>query len=299
MIVCAHPNVWITACLQPCCRRAPGRPAVLGRNKPTQAIAVGPAWKTPRVANQAKANVPICIPWTWKPIFLGKSLAISTQLSVELHPSPLEPPDHYIFEPTDATNSFRQVHATASYEHMDVNFNVEAGGSVLGAFVWDQFVKNVAQNRDSPCKPRFTLVRLHLALSQNSPLVHSHCCVVCTSLDTVHAAYGSYFVYALSIGADTSTFLSTSTSFDLTQELRDIQVKAKGNMRPTDADLFCAIQLEELVDRVKDTLKGIGLNCQKETPLTREQIDATFAKGLVAEAVLSSGELINMFLFAV
>lgn len=135
-------------------------------------------------------------------------------------------------------------------------------------------------------------------------------------------------MYALSIGADTSTALSTSTGFDLTQELRDIQVKAKvlfmtktvyedqsrsdlggtsyditydgfdtltnyqGNMRATDADLFRAIQLEaarnvangkQLVDRVKDTLKGIGLNCEKETPLTRKQIDATFAKGLVVE----------------
>jgi hypothetical protein len=48
-----------------------------------------------------------------------------------------------------------------------------------------------------------------------------------TSPDTFHATYGSYFVYALSIGADTSTFLSTSTGFDLAQELRDIQVKAK------------------------------------------------------------------------
>lgn len=39
--------------------------------------------------------------------------------------------------------------------------------------------------------------------------------------------YGDYYLAALCLGADTSTFLSTSSSVDLKAEMRDIQVKAK------------------------------------------------------------------------
>ena len=39
--------------------------------------------------------------------------------------------------------------------------------------------------------------------------------------------YGDYYLGALILGADTSTFLSTSSSHDLNTEIKDIKVKAK------------------------------------------------------------------------
>lgn len=42
-----------------------------------------------------------------------------------------------------------------------------------------------------------------------------------------HQVYGEYYLDALCLGADTSTFLSTSSSIDLDAEMKSIQVKAR------------------------------------------------------------------------
>jgi len=48
-----------------------------------------------------------------------------------------------------------------------------------------------------------------------------------TSRDAFRQMYGDYYLGALSIGGDTTTFLSTSSSMDLKSEMKHIQVKAK------------------------------------------------------------------------
>lgn len=47
-----------------------------------------------------------------------------------------------------------------------------------------------------------------------------------TSPASFHSTYGDYYLSTLCIGADTSTFLSSSSSIDLKSEMRDIEVKA-------------------------------------------------------------------------
>lgn len=47
-----------------------------------------------------------------------------------------------------------------------------------------------------------------------------------TSPDAFREKYGDYYLYALTIGASATTFLSTSSSMNLESEMHDIQVKA-------------------------------------------------------------------------
>lgn len=48
-----------------------------------------------------------------------------------------------------------------------------------------------------------------------------------SSPTSFHQTYGDYYLAALCLGADTSTFLSSTSLMDLKAEMRDIQVKAK------------------------------------------------------------------------
>ena len=55
-----------------------------------------------------------------------------------------------------------------------------------------------------------------------------------SSSDSFRETYGDYYLYALGIGGDTSTLLSTASSADLQNEMRDIEIKActKASLSP-------------------------------------------------------------------
>ncbi|CAK5267425.1 unnamed protein product [Mycena citricolor] len=197
----------------------------------------------PSVPYQAHENTPVYVPWTRKRVVLGTGLDISQtgnskpgEGDLRLRPSAfaglLDPPSASItFKPADAVNSFRQSSSTASassYEHLDMSMNLSAGGSLVGASGRGAFAKNVAMNRDSNKVSLQASLRIgHITFSSSPTLSAESRTILAASPDQFHEMYGSYFVSALSIGADTSTFLSTSSAMDIQSEMRDIQAKAK------------------------------------------------------------------------
>ncbi|KAJ6568220.1 hypothetical protein DFH09DRAFT_983075 [Mycena vulgaris] len=190
----------------------------------------------PSLAYQAHEKAPICLPWTHKSIVLGTGLNSSDAAKLDEQfafcPSPLDLElASYQFEPTDNSNSFRQsssAHSATSYEHMDMKATISAGGAVLGASGRGQFTKNVFENRDSSKVSLQTSLRIGWITFGTSPSLSSHSLsLLRRSPATFHHTYGDYFLSALSLGADTSTFLSTSSAVDLKSEMKDIQVKAK------------------------------------------------------------------------
>jgi len=191
----------------------------------------------PSVAYQAHENVPICFPWARKPVVVGMgfdSEVASKHNANEDHfrafafaraPGKAE----YLFEPTENCSMFRQnasTHAASFYEHMNFKGSFSAGNSVLGVSGRGEFNENVSNNRDSSKVSLQASLRVG-RITQSALSLSSHAMnLLRTSPTDFHRTYGDYFLYALIIGADTSTFLSTSSSMDLRSKMRDIQVEA-------------------------------------------------------------------------
>ncbi|KAJ6479053.1 hypothetical protein C8R45DRAFT_1156574 [Mycena sanguinolenta] len=194
----------------------------------------------PNVSYQAHEQVPIYIPWTRKSLSLGSGVHISSVSSpgdvanLTLRPSAFGSMlnnGSLIFEPTNATNSFRQTESSStasSYEHMDTSFTVSASCGFIGASVQGEFAKSVSDNRDSNKLSLQASLRVgRIGFSACPGLSSEALALLHESPSDFNRTYGQYFAAALFIGADTTTFLSTSSSMDIRSEMRDIEVKAK------------------------------------------------------------------------
>ncbi|KAF7339040.1 hypothetical protein MVEN_01980200 [Mycena venus] len=193
----------------------------------------------PSVSYQAHEQVPVYIPWTRKSLSLGAGLDISSSRpgdvgNLTIRPSAFDPKLNngiLVFEPTDVTNSFRQTESsstTSSYDHMDASFGVAAGCGIIGASVKDEFAKSVSENRDSNKVSLQASLRVgQIGFSAFPELSPQSLTLLRKSPSDFNRTYGQYFAAALFIGADTTTFLSTSSSMDIRSEMRDIEVKAK------------------------------------------------------------------------
>ncbi|KAF7341754.1 hypothetical protein MSAN_02074200 [Mycena sanguinolenta] len=136
-----------------------------------------------------------------------------------------------VFEPTNATNSYRRTESSStasSYEHMDASFGVSASCGFLGASVQGEFAKSVTENRDSDKVSLQASSRVgRIGFSACPGLSSASLSLLRKSPSDFNRTYGKYFAAALFIGADTTTFLSTSSTMDLRSEMQDIEVKAK------------------------------------------------------------------------
>ncbi|KAG5644904.1 hypothetical protein DXG03_007456 [Asterophora parasitica] len=292
----------------------------------------------PSLAYQAHENAPICLPWARKPIVLGTGLessvaANSDDQTVAFRPSAFDrKPAAYQFQGTGNANSFRQSassHSSSSYEHMDMKATFSAGGSVLGVSGRGQFTKDVCANRDSSKISVQASIRVGWITFSTFPRLSSQSLsLLRRSPAAFHHTYGDYFLSALSLGADTSTFLSTSSNVDLKSEMRDIQVKAKflgasktvfadhldtqavatmcdisyigfdslseyqQNERAMNRGAYERIKVDatrnvadgiRLVDRMKEALGGVGLDCERA--LTEAEMEDVCMSGAVVEVM--------------
>ncbi|KDQ06258.1 hypothetical protein BOTBODRAFT_181784 [Botryobasidium botryosum FD-172 SS1] len=194
----------------------------------------------PSLAYQAHENVPIFIPWTHKSIALGTGLDSSNAFNAQensdlFRRSALKPTPGgkaiYQFDANEGSSSFRQsssAQAATSYEHMDFKGSASAGGSVLGASGRAEFSKAVSENKDKSKISSQTSLRIGLVKPTSSPrLSSSAIALLQASPSSFHQTYGDYFLGALCIGADTTIFLSTSSSIGIQTEMKSIQVDAK------------------------------------------------------------------------
>ncbi|KAJ7268392.1 hypothetical protein C8J57DRAFT_1067219 [Mycena rebaudengoi] len=297
----------------------------------------------PSVFYQAHEQVPIYIPWTRKSLSLGAGLDISSASrpgdvgNLTNRPSAFDSKLNnvfLVFEPTDATNSFRRTESSSmasSYDHMDASFGVAAGCGSIGVSAKGEFAKSVSENRDSNKVSLQTSLRVgQIGFSAFPGLSPQSLTLLRKSPSDFNRTYGQYFAAALFIGADTTTFLSTSSSMDIRSEMRDIEVKAKilwknvpvykdqyhsesasstyditydgfdtlsayqRHSRVTDATGYEALKMEAarnlsggigLVDRVRETLKSLGLNEKKTMMMTEKQLQGVFNSGAVVEVM--------------
>ncbi|KAJ7219894.1 hypothetical protein B0H12DRAFT_314004 [Mycena haematopus] len=194
----------------------------------------------PSVSRQASEQVPIYIPWTRKSLSLGAGLDISSVSrpgdaeNLTIRPSAFDSRLNnvsLVFEPTAATNSFRQAEsssAASSYDHMDASFKVAAGCGIIGASVQGDFANSVSENRDSNKVSLQASLRVGRIGFSACPGLSSEALILLRkSPSDFNRTYGQYFAAAAFIGADSTTFLSTSSSLDIRSEMRDIEVQAK------------------------------------------------------------------------
>ncbi|THV02560.1 hypothetical protein K435DRAFT_836405 [Dendrothele bispora CBS 962.96] len=193
----------------------------------------------PSIAYQAHEHVPICVPWVHNVIALGTGFESSVAANPKTDQIAFRPralaatpgKAQYQLEPTDNTNSFRQnssTHSATSYEHMDMKGSLSVGGSMLGLSGRAAFSKNVFENKDSNKVSLQASLRIGRITSTASPRLSDYALSLLHDSPTeFHRVYGDYFLGALYLGADTSTFLSSSSSVDLKAEMKEIQVQAK------------------------------------------------------------------------
>ncbi|KAF7346625.1 hypothetical protein MSAN_01800000 [Mycena sanguinolenta] len=194
----------------------------------------------PSLSYQAHEQVPVYIPWTRKSLALGTGIDISSGSSpgdvgnLTLRPSAFDSKFNnvsLVFEPTNATNSFRQAESSStasSYDHMDAKFRVSASCGFIGASVQGEFAKTVSENRDSNKVSLQASLRVgRIGFSVCPGLSSEALALLRKSPSDFDRTYGQYFAAALFIGADTTTFLSTSSSMNLRSEMKKIEVKAK------------------------------------------------------------------------
>ncbi|KAK7435785.1 hypothetical protein VKT23_019483 [Stygiomarasmius scandens] len=225
------------------------------------------------IAYQAHENVPILIPWTRKVIVLGtgfESSVASDPNDFALRPTALEKTTYRV-EPTESTSSFRQNSSTkvaSSYEHMDFKGSLSAGGSVLGVSAQAAFAKNVYGNRDSKKVSLQASLRIGRIIPNTSYHLSTDALALLRASPTeFHRTYGDYFLGGFVLGADTATFLSTSSSRDLKAEMKQIQVQAKFfGMKKTVYDKRTSSQSDssnyDITFNGFDSLDGVGYNAK-------------------------------------
>ncbi|KAJ7195811.1 hypothetical protein GGX14DRAFT_575364 [Mycena pura] len=192
------------------------------------------------VSYQAREQAPVYIPWTRKSLSFGAGLDISLISApgdvgkLTILPSALDSRLNnasLVFEPINASNSFRQTETSStasSYEHVDASFGVSASCGFIGVSVQGEFGKSVSENRDSNKVSLQASLRVGRIGSSAYPGLSSESLTLLrNSPSDFNRTYGQYFAAAFFIGADTTTFLSTSSSMDLRSEMQDIEVKAK------------------------------------------------------------------------
>ncbi|KAF7343733.1 hypothetical protein MSAN_01953900 [Mycena sanguinolenta] len=194
----------------------------------------------PSVSYQAREQVPVFIPWTRKCLPLGAGLDIPSVSrpgdvgNLSLRPSAFDSKMNHVslvFEPANATTSFRQTESSStasSYDHMDASFGVSASCGFIGVSVQGEFAKSVSENQDSNKVSQRASLRVgRIGFSAFPGLSPESLSLLHKSPSDFNRKYGQYFAAALFIGADTTTFLSTSSSVDLHAEMENIEVKAK------------------------------------------------------------------------
>ncbi|KAF7342858.1 hypothetical protein MSAN_02001900 [Mycena sanguinolenta] len=194
----------------------------------------------PSVTSQTHEQAPVYIPWTRKSLSLGAGLDISSALTpgdvgkITLRPSALDFELNnvsLVFESTNATNLFRRTESSStasSSEHMDTSFAVSASCGFIGVSVQGEFANSLSENRDSNKVSLQASLRVgRIGFSTYPGLSSESLTLLRKSPSDFNRTYGQYFAAALLIGADTTTFLSTSSSMDLRSEMENIEIEAK------------------------------------------------------------------------
>ncbi|KAJ7240180.1 hypothetical protein C8J57DRAFT_1245400 [Mycena rebaudengoi] len=178
----------------------------------------------PSVSYQAHEQVPVYIPWTRTFLSLGTGLDISSASrpgdvrNLTIRPSAFESKLNNlfpVFEPTDATNSFRRTESSstaASHTHVDASFGVAAACGIISVSAKGEFAKSVYENRDANNVSLQASLRMgQIGFSALPELSPQSLTLLRKSPSDFNRTYGQYFAASLLIGADTTMFLSTSS----------------------------------------------------------------------------------------
>ncbi|KAI0798724.1 hypothetical protein BC629DRAFT_1592263 [Irpex lacteus] len=201
---------------------------------------LSPDISLPSIAYQAKQGVPIILPCPLqgRRIALGSGIETSALTRADEGLDAARPcafddrprQGAHQLEFTGGVSSFRQAsstHTSSSYDHLDIQGSLSVGYSFLGASCQAKYNKDVQDNRDATKVSLKYALRIGRIVSPSHPrLSREALSLLRTSSDAFREKYGDYYLYALTIGASATTFLSTSSSMNLESEMHDIQVKA-------------------------------------------------------------------------
>ncbi|KAF8212689.1 hypothetical protein K438DRAFT_1957306 [Mycena galopus ATCC 62051] len=277
------------------------------------------------ISYQAHEQVPVYVPWTRKFLSLGAGLDISSASKPgDVGTLTIRPCDQLV--PANRIRFNGVIVRSYGWELW-----VAAGCGIIGASAKGEFAKSVSENRDSNKVSLQASLRVgQIGFSTLPELSPQSLTLLRKSPSDFNSTYGQYFAAALFIGADNTTFLSTSSSIDIRSEMRDIEVKAKilwkkitvysdhrhsesasstydiaydgfdtlsgyqRHSRATDVTGYDALKMEaaknlsggiDLVDRVKEGLKSLGLDEKKTMVMTEKQLPGVFNSGAVVEVM--------------